>query len=219
MNDLERFFITTACFVEAGLAEVGRELVAWRAELGRRPKDRRLRGTLVELLPALSPLRTGASPRELLVTSGSWTAYFDSFAWPTDESACAVLAERLGVRALKVSSDPTGFDYLGMGRQPGMQFHLFNPAEVGGLGYQRTVDAILDGDRWVFETSGEPLDFEEPERYAERRIRDRFTPDMLGRYCAALGIDLFEPGAYGPDGILITSKVAVPWGAGKVRIP
>src|SRR5262245_300085 len=132
MNDLERFFITSACFVEAGLAEVGRELVAWRSELGRGPKERALHGPLAEQLPALSPLRAGGSPRELLVTCGSWTAYFDSFAWATDESACAVLAQRMSVRALKVTGDPTGFDYLGMGRLPGMQFHLVNPAEVGG---------------------------------------------------------------------------------------
>jgi hypothetical protein len=33
---------------------------------------------------------------------------------------------------------------------------------------------------------------------------------MLERYCQALGLDVFNPGAYGPRAILIRSEVAVP---------
>ena len=46
--------------------------------------------------------------------------------------------------------------------------------------------------------------FEEPEHYKERRIRDRLTDEMLERYCAALGIRLFDKAFYGPSGFLVT---------------
>ena len=36
--------------------------------------------------------------------------------------------------------------------------------------------------------SGEPLDFEQTDRYTARRKRDRFTPGMLGEYLRALGV-------------------------------
>jgi hypothetical protein len=64
--------------------------------------------------------------------------------------------------------------------------------------------AANDGGKWVFYASGTPQPFEEPERYKERRIRARFTDEMLERYCAALGISLFDEHFYGPSGFLVT---------------
>ena len=52
--------------------------------------------------------------------------------------------------------------------------------------------------KWVFISEGEVQPFEEPERYTERRIRDRLTSDMLERYCQAMGVDIFNANAYGP---------------------
>lgn len=69
----------------------------------------------------------------------------------------------------------------------------------GPEGTERAVDATNDG-HWVFGAHGAPQPFERPERYAERRIRDRFTPQMLGAYLAALGIRAFDEGFYMPDG-------------------
>ncbi|GLZ32755.1 hypothetical protein Lesp02_49430 [Lentzea sp. NBRC 105346] len=93
-----------------------------------------------------------------------------------------------------------------------MQFHLWGPEGEKPLGYVRTIDAIDDG-RWVFEQSGTPLDFEEPQNYSKQRIRDRFTVDMLDRYCAALGI---RP--CGTEGLLLESNVVIPPGAREVWI-
>jgi hypothetical protein len=33
---------------------------------------------------------------------------------------------------------------------------------------------------------------------------------MLDRYCRAIGIDVFNPKAYGPRAVLVTSDVAMP---------
>ena len=53
---------------------------------------------------------------------------------------------------------------------------------------------------WTFDAYGEEQPFEQPERYSERRIRDRFTPEMLRSYLAALGIRAFDEDFYMPNG-------------------
>lgn len=49
---------------------------------------------------------------------------------------------------------------------------------------------------------GEVQPYEQTENYGKRKIVDRFTPEMLESYCAALGIELFNPGFYGEQSLL-----------------
>jgi hypothetical protein len=51
----------------------------------------------------------------------------------------------------------------------------------------RTIACADDGGRWVFETTGEPLDVEGGFNYAARRKKDRFTRDNLGSLLTSLG--------------------------------
>jgi len=57
-------------------------------------------------------------------------------------------------------------------------------------GVRRSIAALDDGGRWVFEESGERFPFEEVEHYTSRRKRDRFTREMLARYLHHFGIEL-----------------------------
>ena len=52
----------------------------------------------------------------------------------------------------------------------------------------RVISAADDGGRWDFMTAGSPFDFEELDRYAERRIRDRFPAELLYPYLRELGV-------------------------------
>lgn len=213
-SEVSEFFISSSPgFIEGSLETVHAELLAWRSELGYEPIQHRLSGALDEQLLELNPLISGARPRELLVRHGSWVAYFDCFVTRTDPAGpCKVLAKRLGTRGLKVTTCPEKTDFKGMTVLPGLQFHLYGPS-----GYIRAIDAIQES-RWIFEESGEPLEFEEAENYAQRRIKDRLTVSMLERYCAALGIDLRNEQAYGPEAVLIESKVVIPAGHREVWI-
>ena len=67
-----------------------------------------------------------------------------------------------------------------------------NAQSLGGcpLGYRSSLGASNDGDRWEFFESGERYPFEQIERYAERRKRDRFTRAMLRDYLRHFGIEL-----------------------------
>jgi hypothetical protein len=55
--------------------------------------------------------------------------------------------------------------------------------------------------RWVFDECGEPFPFEKLEQYQARRVRDRFTFDMLKEYLLHLGLSPFEESFYLPSGV------------------
>jgi len=52
---------------------------------------------------------------------------------------------------------------------------------------KRFVRAMKDDPRWEFFVRGDALSFEETKAYRRRRIRDRFTAEMLWSYVGALG--------------------------------
>ncbi len=88
-----------------------------------------------------------------------------------------------------------------------VQFELFGPLKTRFLNYVRTVSVAFDGSRWQFNANGTVQDFEEADAYRARRVRDRFTSQMLERYCRALGIEVFDAAFYGPSAALVESAV------------
>jgi hypothetical protein len=86
------------------------------------------------------------------------------------------------------------------GRYGAVMFELYGPNQTDWLNYLRTIYAANDGGRWVFGQSGEPFPFEKLEQYQARRVRDRFTFDMLKEYLSHLGLHPFEENFYLPDG-------------------
>ena len=50
-----------------------------------------------------------------------------------------------------------------------------------------------------FIADGTPSPFEDTSRYTARRVRDRFTQQILIDYTAELGLRPLEPGLYAPD--------------------
>jgi len=59
---------------------------------------------------------------------------------------------------------------------------------------------------WEFRATGSPQPFERTEQYLKEKTADRFTSEMLGEYCHALGIDLFDENFYCGPGVLIRSR-------------
>lgn len=85
---------------------------------------------------------------------------------------------------------------------------------VGGFLYQNfKTDAFRSiffsyQDRWELDLSGDPLPFELIEKYKEKRVKDRFTPEMLDFYCKSVGIDFFNEDFYlgGKDNIVLFTR-------------
>jgi hypothetical protein len=178
----------TVGLFETTPGELGRWLVdeldaGWEA--GPAPTD--------DLATLVEPLRpVGRISRYLLVPLDGWTAVLNDARLGTDLGMIPSLAARkLGRRAIRAVAAAGGD-----GRYPATILEVYDPeADDNPLRSRRTLFAANDGGTWRFGESGERFDFEEPEAYGLRRIRDRFTPPMLDRYLAALGL----PAGDAPD--------------------
>jgi len=196
-------------FLRAGLAEVAEALTAWRRDLAQQdlgqPFEVVVEGTgpLEEALARVPPLTAPQVPRELLVQVGEeWTAYFNCWILGTDTfSTVAHLAEAGGWQTLRVACVPNTKKRFGA-----VMLVIYGPEPTDWLNRVRLIQLINDGGRWTFDLAGEVQPFEEVEAYGARLKRDRFTPEMLERYCQALGVDVFNAEAYGPKYVLIEKQ-------------
>jgi hypothetical protein len=136
---------------------------------------------IFDALARLDPLQTPPQ-RELIAGSdGEWTAHFanshlggDSVSW------VGHLSRVLECDGVLASHIPVG-EY----QYPSTQLTLEGPSRTS-----RTLAAgKYDSGRWEFLQAGAPLSFEQVERYSSKRIRDRFSREMLLAYLSALGIE------------------------------
>ncbi len=148
--------------------------------------------TLMRLLPL-----TSVEGRRFLFipTRSRWTAFLANGHLGTDVFAYLALLiwdfSCEAVRAVyQAKEDATNY--------PATIFELFGPDTERPFGYKRTVSLSYDGSKWEFYTAGEELPFEETASYTVRRRKDRFTGQMLERYLANLGIDMFDESFYCP---------------------
>jgi hypothetical protein len=211
----ERFAPTTSeiGFLELGLEDAADGLERWRRRLYQEVHISRPTVGFPEVLSRLEPLVQGACPREVLVAAGNWTAYFDCSLRGTDAvPVIGHLSRMLECRGLVMEAIPhtIGTPGIRQGRSGSVQFEMFGPTETEVLNYVRTIYVTFDGSRWEFGANGREQPFEELLAYKARRVRDRFTSEMLERYCQALGLDVFNPGTYGPESVLIESEVPMP---------
>ncbi|MFJ3488190.1 hypothetical protein [Leifsonia aquatica] len=187
-------------FLRCSLERVVEACEEWlnsRADL----EIRRARGSLEhDLLPSLLPLTQWGRYRKLLVPIGEWVAFFDSDYTGGDYGGSIdTIGRIIGCQTMLAASKPyidsRVTSQRGLG---GIEFRWKQPGNV-----IRYIQLNEDSPRWEIHFGGEPQPFEEPERYTARRLRDRFDSGMLERYCQAIGIDVFNPDAYGPEGVIV----------------
>lgn len=141
-------------------------------------------------------LRPGGDLRRhaLIRLEGGWTAVLTDGPTGTDVGMLPSLAAReLGVVALRATS--TGPSTHGF---HGTILEVFDPEAEDQLRCRRSIAAADDGGRWIFEQFGSPFEFERVSAYSLRRVRDRFTAEMLSDYLSALGVPAISqrwPGA------------------------
>jgi hypothetical protein len=75
------------------------------------------------------------------------------------------------------------------------------------LNQVRALDATYRNGRVEFTMTGLEQWFEEPQAYASRRTKERFTSERLERYCVALGVNVFDPSFYGPQCAIVESNL------------
>lgn len=157
--------------------------------------DWELRATgiaLTEALPLMLPFEAPWT-RLLAAECGGWTALINNFLHGGDSTAPSpALSRRLGVRCVVASCVPT----YGPGHSQ-TQLELFGPTGQPPLLYVRSISATATDGRWTWFSSGDPLEFEQADRYSARRIRDRFDRPLLLEYLTALGIPADRDASYG----------------------
>ncbi|HYH95037.1 hypothetical protein [Hyalangium sp.] len=192
-------------FLETSAEHAARSFASWQGELmaprGIAVEVHPFAGTLEQALSTLLPLNNAERRRHLFMpTRSAWTAYIDNGWTGTDAaSAMGYMARTLGCRGLRVVAVPHSLR-KDQGRYGAVMLEVYGPHQTHWLNYLRTIYAANDGGRWVFGQSGEPFPFEKLEQYQARRVRDRFTFDMLKDYLRHLGLSPFEQDFYLPQG-------------------
>jgi hypothetical protein len=200
-------------FLQVGIDGVADAITEWRRRVSSSKKVSvaELPDGFPACLTSLEPLTGGLVPRELCVeVAEGWTAYVNCLYRGTDAiSTVGHLAQELTCQGLVITTVPHRFGdpVVENGQMGAVQFQLFGPVRTDFLNYVRTISVSFDGDHWRFDAAGTPQPFEDPGAYTARRIRERFTSDMLERYCRSLGIDVFNAETYGPRATLISTEM------------
>lgn len=188
---------------------------AIQSKRGVRLNRRAIVGDFPTKIESLLPLTSVETCRFLfLPTSSDWTAYLDCNWRGTDVfsvvSYLADLLDRRGIRAVSVphAMRKTATGACGRYGATMLEVYAADSSDCSFLNIQRSIGAVNDGGRWRFDATGEPLDFERLQCYKVRRIRDRFTPEMLDDYLRHFGIQFFSPAFYdvARPGLLISKE-------------
>lgn len=192
-------------FLEADAEHAARAFASWQAGLmaprGITVEVHPVSGLLEQVLSSLLPLTSPETLRDLFIpTRSSWTAYVENGWGGTDAaSAMPYMARTLGCRALRVVAVPNTFQ-KNKGRYGAVMLEVYGPHRTDWINTVRAVSALNDGGTWVFDQLGQPFPFEKVEQYQARRVKDRFTFDMLKEYLGHLGLSPFEADFYLPEG-------------------
>lgn len=203
-------------FVESPFAQFAEAFIQWEdqldAKFGTRTEHKAFRAPLAESLLALDPLTTPLTRYLLTETRFRWSAIFANGLRTNDvHSPVSYLPKVLGCRGLEIACVPDRShctDKDGLQLYGAVEFSLYGPKETDWLNRIRSISVTNDVSGWEFVARGEGQPYEQTENYDRRKIIDRFTPEMLECYCAALGIELFNPDFYGEASLLVHTKSA-----------
>jgi hypothetical protein len=151
-------------------------------------------GSFRDALDQLAPLTAPASKELLIDVQGQFTAILSNSLMVGDAfPRTAYWSSRMKCEALAVTCVPDKYDRVTLGAidvDRAMQVQLFSGKEgVSGMP-RRTVTASKDDDRWVFDNKGDPLPFEDTQKFTNRRVRDRFGPEDVSAFIRYFGLPL-----------------------------
>lgn len=198
-------------FLEAPASEAIEGYISWTNELppplGQKHDITQLEGTLASMLDRLPPLTNDASRLLFAQTASAWTAVFvNQFRVGDFFSAASQLSRIHRWRATIVSYTPDWTELCGKPKNGPLGdrgFSLYFPDPDSSSLIKRVVQTGNQGSGWEFSESGPIQSFETPEIYQKKQKMNRLTPDLIQKYCQALGIRVFDSGFYGPRGYVV----------------
>jgi hypothetical protein len=210
-------------FVKAPFPEYSEAFVSWWKKLAIEFEIATFTEDLRHAFRRLEPLQSPQNRYLILETKSPWTAVFSNGLRTADvTSAVLHLCQVLDTFGLEVTCIPDRSQLEREGEAlriyGAVGFTLSGSKKTDWLNRVRHVSAMNDGGNWIFDAEGEEQPYEQLEKYAQRKIADRFTPEMLESYCLALGIDLFNPDFYGRKGVLVNQLTKFPQTSPKMSI-
>lgn len=190
-------------FADSDVATCVSCYLAWRRRLqltGFRNKQRALVGDLKDSLQRLLPLSTPYNRYLFVATDSNWTAVFSN---DKNGSGCPEHISRLAVELGSITIHAGHIPHTlsrdeKTGYNGGTYIGINGPRDSAAGSLVRSVSAIYESG-WGFDEWGKRLPFEQPDKYALRRKKDRFTPEMLDVYLRHYGIRLFDESFYLPE--------------------
>ena len=202
----------TMGFLETDLASAVDGYLRWmgpiQAQRGVRLDRRSLGGGLEDALRALAPLTSVEARRFLFMpTAGKWTAFFDNGHRGTDAfPPMSQLARVLATRGARVVATAGMFGAPSAGDTEAAILEVYGPHDGHFLNYVRSLSVSTEGGRWKFDAAGTPFPFEDAQAHKAAKVRDRFSVDLLARYCEALGVRPFDDEFYRSDEAVLIEK-------------
>jgi len=185
-------FGLSVSFLRKPLAVVRDTIRAWRCDELHQTIEESGPIAFPECVTRLEPLEAPWTT-EVLVDSGDWTTYLNNGIDGGDPTAAAsYLGTRLEcdcVMGMHVPPNASGHQAT--------QLWLSGPDGVPPLMSKRTISATAEDGHWSWIVTGEPQPWEHVDRYAARRVRQRFDRPLLVEYLAAIGIHVDDDAFYG----------------------
>ena len=193
-------------FIEVPFPALSDAFIHWFRTLGEKQDlktdFRTFDAPLASAFSTLEPLTTPLDRYLLVETASRWTAIFANGLRVNDVcSPVSYLPTILKCRGLEVGHAP---DLSHMPRKDAIRkwghtlFALNGPEQTDWLNRIRYVHVWNDAGGGEFSAEGEVQPFEELGNYEKTKIKDRFSAEMLVRYCRALDIELNDADFYGP---------------------
>jgi hypothetical protein len=204
-----------AGFIQAPFSECCDAHTSWWKQLAIEFETSPFEADLKDAMLRLEPLQNPQNRYLLTETKSNWTAIFSNSRGGSDvASSVYSLCKALGCLGVTIHCSPSltkrDGKKVSIVHYPATSFTIEGPRETHWLNIIRHVSAMKDGGPWKFSEHGEIQPFEQVDRYKNKHIRDRFTPEMLEKYCAALGILAFDEAFYGRRNFLLHQLTKFP---------
>jgi hypothetical protein len=203
-------------FVECDFDRFSRALIRGQVQrytrFGIRTDRHSFDASLADALGKLEVLTSPADTCLLMETRSSWTAVFSNAFEPT--SLLEPMSNVMGIlecRGLEVVCIPDRSDRNAkqLFRPHGQfSFTVHHGQRSQPTTRIRQVAVIRRTKGWEFTAQGSVQGFEQPKNYERPDNAERLTAEMLEAYCAALNIQVFDPGFYGRECLLSRCKIS-----------
>jgi hypothetical protein len=178
--------------IKASPQEAADAYIKWQTplmrEFGKRLKVETISANLDAALEGLFPIIPSATRHLFFPCRNGWTILYENGFQGTDNTPVCMLAKLMPATTMYVveNSNLPSFHY------PATIWHVYD----GDQWPKRSITAMDDGGRWIFQQTGEPFAFEGLAKYQARRIRDRVAPSLLKQYLAQFSAFPFDPDFY-----------------------